>query len=465
MLEVFVVEDDPRINANLVFFLKDEGFFPQSYSRAEEALAELNTRSKLPDLLLLDVRLPGMSGVDLVRRLQADNKLPPAIFISGEATISETVEALKLGVYDFIEKPFSKERLLRSISNCLEHFNLRAELLRVKTQLHGETAMLGHSNLFRQMIGQIDKIAPTESGVFILGESGTGKELVANSIHRRSLRSKQPFIKINCAALPSQLIEGELFGHTKGAFTGADRDKPGLIEAAHKGTLFLDEIGDMPLDLQTRLLRVLEDGKVRRIGSTNDRTVDVRVFSATHQNLEELVQRGEFRSDLYFRLNTLPVEVPPLRDRKGDIELLCIHFLDLYAKKNHVPLKRLSDPVLHKLKSYHWPGNIRELRNLCERLVILGGDPLRLEDLPPSLMKGSMKRQVHLLSRHIEWDLELPLKEFKKNVEHDFIEKVLIKNGWNFSRTADALEIHRTYLYQKAQSLGIVVPDSPSPES
>jgi len=458
MIEVFVVEDDPRINANLVFLLRDEGFQARPFNNAEDALSELKDRSNLPGLLLLDVRLPRMSGVDLVKRLQGLGKLPPSIFISGEATISETVEALKLGVYDFIEKPFSKERLFRSITNCLEHVNLQEELQRVKRRLKGQPLMLGQSKAFQLMMDQIEKLAPTEVGVFIQGESGTGKELVANAIHQKSHRANAPFIKINCAALPEQLIEGELFGHVKGAFTGADKEKAGLFEAAHKGTLFLDEIGDMPLDLQTRLLRVLEDGRVRRIGSTTDRQVDVRVISATHQNLEERVEKGEFRQDLFFRLHTLPVEVPALRHRREDLAVLSQFFLEHFASKNHVPMKQMSPEVLEALQAYHWPGNIRELRNLCERLVILGNNPLDMSDLPPYFRAEGSASPSRLRGQRVQWELDLPLKEFRRQVEHDYIEKMLIRHEWNFTRTAEILDIHRTYLYQKCQSLGIVVP-------
>ena len=459
MLEVFVVEDDPRINANMVFLLKDEGFFPITFNRAEDALEELKARSRMPGLMLLDVRLPRMSGVDLAKRLQTLEKLPPTIIVSGEASISETVEALKLGVYDFIEKPFSKERLFKSISNCLNHFKLQDELRKVKSRLQGQMEMLGQSALFLEMKDQIGKVAPTEGRVLIQGESGTGKELVANAIHQQSRRAKHPYIKINCAAMPSQLIEGELFGHVRGAFTGADKEKAGLFEASDKGTLFLDEIGDMPLDLQTRLLRVLEDGRVRRVGATEDRQVDVRVISATHQDLEELVEKGTFRQDLFFRLNTLPISVPSLKQRKDDIPLLCSHFLEQFAEKNHIRMKQVSPQAMEELQKYQWPGNIRELRNLCERLIILGGDPIHLKDLPPNLFKQNHTPKPVLLGRNFQWDLDISLKDFRREVEYDFIEKVLIKNGWNFTRTADALGIHRTYLYQKTQSLGIVVPD------
>ena len=327
MTRALIVEDDAKIRANLIFQLREEGLEPRAVESAESALEILaDPPAPSPDLLLLDVRLPGLSGIDLVRRLVERGGLPPTIILSGEASISETVEALRLGVHDFIEKPFSKERLLQSIRNTLKRTELEREVARLRSELGDGEALLGVSPALERLREQIARAAPTDARILIRGESGTGKELVANALHGGSPRAAEPFIKINCAAIPTHLVEDELFGHARGAFTDARQAKPGLFEEAHGGTLFLDEIGDMDLQVQSRLLRVLEDGLVRRLGETRDREVDVRVLAATHCDLERAVERGEFRGDLYFRLAHLPIEVPPLRDRPEDARLLFDHF-------------------------------------------------------------------------------------------------------------------------------------------
>jgi len=333
MSRVLIVEDDAKIRANLLFQLRDEGYAPTALESAEAALHALGNGGGRPDLLLLDVRLPGISGLELVRRLAAAESLPPTVIISGEASISETVEALKLGVHDFIEKPFSKERLLRSMRNTLEHTALRREVAELRSELASGSELLGDSPAMAELRDKIARAAPTDARILIRGESGTGKELVADALHRHSHRAGKPFIKINCAAIPPHLVEDELFGHARGAFTDARQAKPGLFEEADGGTLFLDEVGDMEYPLQSRLLRVLEDGRVRRIGDTQDREVDVRVVAATHCDLEEAMQRGEFREDLYFRLAHLPIEVPPLRERPEDVRLLFDFFLQHFVRR------------------------------------------------------------------------------------------------------------------------------------
>jgi two-component system, NtrC family, nitrogen regulation response regulator NtrX len=311
MSRLLIVEDDEKIRASLLLQLREEGYAPHALASAEEASAHLeDPRTTPPELLLLDVRLRAMSGVDLVRRLVAVKRLPPTIIISGEASISETVEALRLGVHDFIEKPFSRERLLQAIHNTLEHQALKREVASLQADLRGEPEILGGSPRIEELRHKIARAAATDARILIIGESGTGKELVASALHRESARGQRPFIKINCAAIPHHLVEDELFGHAKGAFTDAKNAKPGLFEEADGGTLFLDEIGDMDLSVQSRLLRVLEDGRVRRVGEKRDRVVDVRVLVATHRNLEEEVRAGRFREDLYFRLAPLPIPVP-----------------------------------------------------------------------------------------------------------------------------------------------------------
>jgi len=454
MTSVLIVEDDAKIRANLLLQLREEGFAPQALESAEEALALLGpTADALPDLLLLDVRLPGISGVELVRRLVDGNRLPPTIIISGEASITETVQALRLGVHDFIEKPFNKERLIRSMRNTLEHTALRREVARLRSELAGEEEILGHSPAIAGLRRRIEQAAPTDARVLIVGESGSGKELVANALHRLSRRREHPFIKINCAAIPTQLIEDELFGHVKGAFTDARSDKSGLFEAAHGGTLFLDEIGDMDLLLQSRLLRVLEDGRIRRLGDTREREVDARVIAATHADLEVEVQELRFREDLYFRLAHLPIEVPPLRERKEDIRHLFEHFLQHYCRRHRSRTRRVDPGVLDRLEDYAWPGNVRELKSLCERLVVFGGDPITVEQLPQRYRGDAPGAAEEPFDLGPDPPI-VPLREFKARCEKKYIESVLRRTDWNVTAAARLLDIQRTYLHQKIAALG-----------
>lgn len=454
MSHILIVEDHQKIRANLVFMLKKQTDLAIiDVASAEEAQASLAKQQ--PELMLLDIRLPGMSGIELIQAL-GDN-LPPTIVISGEATISETVEALRLGVYDFIEKPVSRERLLRSVRNCTEHHQLKSRLARLEADLAEAPTIIGDSPAITFLVQQCAKVAPTDGRVMIRGESGTGKELVAQYLHQNSKRAAGPFVKINCAAIPANLIEAELFGHVRGAFTDARNDKAGLFETAHNGTLFLDEIGDMDLSLQARLLRVLEDGSVRRLGDTRERQVDVRVICATHHDLEQAVAAKSFRQDLYFRLNTLPLQIPPLRERGDDIRLLFFWFLSFYSRRHRLPTKTVDKPALDKLQHYGWPGNVRELRNLAERLVILGSEAITCDDLPATFHNATPT--VAMPAGASDQPLEImPLREFRNHSERAYITAVLEACQWNFSQAARKLAIQRTYLYQKTQSLGIEKP-------
>jgi DNA-binding NtrC family response regulator len=458
MTRILLVEDDEKIRANLLFQLRAEGFAPQAMGSGEEAYAHLaDPANSLPELLLLDVRLDRMSGVDLIRLLAPRDRLPPTIIISGEASISETVEALRLGVHDFIEKPFSKERLLQSIRNTLENAALKRRVAVLESRLDEGPEILGAAPVMTRLREALDKVAPTDGRVLIRGESGTGKELVAETLHRKSARRDGPFVKINCAAIAPNLLESELFGHEKGAFTGADRRRIGKFEQCHGGTLFLDEIGDMDVALQARLLRVLEDGRVRRIGETRDRLIDTRVIAATHRDLEGEVKDGRFRQDLYFRLAHLPVEVPPLRARGGDIALLFNHFLERFTVRHRARRKRVDDSVLPLLERYPWPGNVRELRNLCERLVIFAVDPITADQLPSAFFQEAPAPETGFLRLH-EAQRVLPWRDFKAESEREYLESVLRRTGWNFAAAARLLDIQRTYLHQKVAALGIERP-------
>ncbi len=352
---------------------------------------------------------------------------------------------------------------MQSIRNTLDHTALEREVEELRSELAGVPEILGTSPPMDKLRELIARAAPTDARILIRGESGTGKELVADALHRSSPRHDGSFIKINCAAIPTHLVEDELFGHVRGAFTGAQSAKAGLFEEADGGTLFLDEIGDMDYTLQSRLLRVLEDGRVRRLGESRDREVDVRVIAATHRDLEAAVKRGEFREDLYFRLAHLPIEVPTLRQRGGDLRLLFTHFTDGFCERHRARRRRIDDDVYPHLERYAWPGNVRELKNVCERLVVFGGDPITADQLPSSLIRLSASGAtfgeaglqetglVRLGTRHPT----LTLKDFKIQCEQEYVESLLQRTNWNVSAAARILDIQRTYLHQKIAALGL----------
>ena len=455
MTLILVVEDNKKIRRNTMFQLEDAGYETVGVPSAEEALVYLE-KDGLPDMLLLDVRLEGMSGVDLAVALSQQRRLPPTIILSGEASISETVDALKLGVYDFLEKPATQERLVHSVRNCLETAKLKKHIALLERKMPQGPRILGTSQVMTRLREQIDLAAPTQGRILVRGESGSGKELVAAYIHHLSNRCDKPFVKINCAAIPDHLIESELFGHVRGAFTDARTDKPGLFEQAHGGTLFLDEIGDMEYSLQSRLLRVLEDGTVRRIGDTRDRAVDVRVVAATHCDLEEMVGVKLFRQDLYFRLSAVPLEVPSLRERLDDIPLLFSHFVEQACTLHQLPKRSVSSSVFKALQSYSWPGNIRELRNIAERMVIFGRDPLTVDQIPASLSMTS-SASVGLLNP-ARLTPFAPLREFKQQCEKEYLEMVLHHTNWNVSEAARILGVQRPHLHQKLNQLAVARP-------
>ncbi|HEX6178827.1 MAG TPA: sigma-54 dependent transcriptional regulator, partial [Thermoanaerobaculia bacterium] len=444
------------IALNIVLRLREHGHGVVSFASGEAAIAWLTDRANpTPDMLMVDVRLPSMSGLDVLRRL--GSSAPPTVVISGEASMTETVEAIRLGVFDFVDKPFTAARLLKSVQNCLEHAELRRQLTAYRS---GEQQILGNSEEMRALLATIERVAPTNARVLIRGESGSGKELVAAALHRLSARRDGPFVKMNCAAIPQNLIEDELFGHVRGAFTDARQNKAGVFDQAHRGTLFLDEVGDMDLAVQARLLRVLEDGCVRRIGDTSDRAVDVRIITATHRDLEEMVQRGAFREDLYFRLAATPVVVPPLRARRSDIAMLFTTFLQDFCRRNRREPLAVDAAVFERLRAYDWPGNVRELRNLAERMSVFGIAPLTIDQLPSSISAAiPQTRETGLLRLSGEI---VPLRDFKSQCEKEYIESVLQRTNWNVTRAAELLDVQRTHLHQKIAALGIERPESVS---
>ena len=454
---ILVVEDHRKIRAHVVLQLREQGFAAHDVPSAEEAEQFLLDHPP-PDLLLVDVRLPRTSGIDFVRRLHEAKTMPPTIVMSGEASITETVEALRLGIYDFIEKPFTRERLIQSVRNCLEHFALTRKLREVQARGRSGESILGSSPQMLELQSKLARVAPTTARILIRGETGTGKELVANTVHRLSGRAGKPFVKINCAAIPAHLIEDELFGHARGAFTDARNPRAGLFEEADGGTLFLDEIGDMNLELQSRLLRVLEDGKVRRLGDTQDRQIDARVVAATNRDLEQMVAQQTFRQDLFFRLSTVPLVVPPLRERSEDIPLLFSWYVDHFCTANQRRPLTIAADVFPTLRAYRWPGNVRELKNVAEQLAIFGTDPITVAQLPTALHQQAASEETGIIRPEGGMRIR-PLRVFRSQVEKEYIESVLRRTNWNISAAARLLEIQRSYLHQKIRDLQIERPD------
>jgi len=446
---VLIVDDEAGIRESLSSILRDEGYQVDSVGSAEEALE----RSALGDLevILLDIWLPGIDGLEALSRLQALPHPPAVIIISGHGTIETAVRATKLGAFDFIEKPLSLEKIIVLVRNAIQQRRLEEENLLLRNELGYRYQVIGNSVPMKALRQQIAVTAPTNGRVLIYGESGTGKELVARALHSASLRAKGPFVEVNCAAIPEELIESELFGHIKGSFTGATEDKIGKFQKADGGTLFLDEIGDMSLRTQSKVLRVLEEQRFERVGSNVASSVDVRVIAATNKNLEHEIARGAFRQDLFYRLNVIPFFVPPLRDRREDIPTLARYFLSEFSSAYGKKPRELSDSAMEILLRYPWPGNVRELRNLVERLVIVCPQA-RIEPhhLPPELFRGVAESPHHPYST---------LHEARSAYEREFILRKLQEHRWNMTQTATALGLERSHLYRKMKSLGIAAPD------
>ncbi|MFQ5676193.1 MAG: sigma-54-dependent transcriptional regulator, partial [bacterium] len=381
---ILIVDDEKNIRRSIEMICTGEGYRAITAGNAAEALDLLDSNSI--DLAILDVVMPGMDGLALLKQIHAQFPEMVVIMVSGQATVQNAVTATKEGAYDFIEKPITKEKLLISIKNALENRTLQQENLALKKELTGKYEMIGESRAMKEILEQISKVAPSNGRVLITGESGTGKELIARAIHENSARKDGPFIKVNCAAIPEELIESELFGSEKGAYTGAHQTRDGKFSLADSGTLFLDEVGDMSLNVQAKVLRVLQEGEFEKVGGHKTENVDVRVLAATNKDLEKEVCEGKFRNDLYFRLNVVPINSPPLRRRKEDIAILVESFIASYARENGVRKKEVTPEALEALRGYDWPGNIRELKNLIERLMIMcSEDKIATEDLPPHI--------------------------------------------------------------------------------
>jgi two-component system nitrogen regulation response regulator NtrX len=446
---LLVVDDEAGIRESLSSILKDEGYRVDAVASGEEALARATSGEF--EVVLLDVWLPGIDGLQTLSRIQAMQRPPAVIMISGHGTIETAVRATKLGAFDFIEKPLSIEKIVLLVRNAVQQRRLAEENQLLRSELGHRYQVIGDSVPMKAMRQQIAVTAPTNGRVLIYGESGTGKELVARALHAASLRSNGPFVEVNCAAIPEELIESELFGHVKGSFTGATEDKIGKFQKADGGTLFLDEIGDMSLRTQSKVLRVLEEQRFEPVGSNQTVNVDVRVVAATNKNLEQEIARGAFRQDLFYRLNVIPFYVPPLRDRKEDITILARHFLNEFSSAYGKKTRELGEAAMDILLRYPWPGNVRELRNLVERLVIVCPQA-RIEPhhLPPELFRGAAESPQQPYST---------LHEARSAYEREFILRKLQEHRWNMTQTAFALGLERSHLYRKMKSLGITAPE------
>ena len=447
---VLVVDDEKNIRRTLRMVLESEDCEVQDAGSAEAAL-ELLAEGGI-DCALLDLKLPGLSGMDALKRLggEAKGELPlPVIVISGHGTVADAVQATRLGAFDFLEKPLDRERVVITVRNALRQNRMAREVDRLRGEVHGRFEMLGSSATMQKLFGEIAKVAPTKSRVLITGESGTGKELIARAIHVNSLVKDATFVKVNCAAIAPELIESELFGHERGAFTGATSLKRGLFEVADGGTIFLDEIGDMSLTAQAKVLRVLQTGELTRVGGERVLRVDVRVLAATNKDLAKEVERQAFREDLFFRLNVIPLVSPPLRDRLDDIPEMVTHFVADFCVENGFRNKAVAPEVLERLCRYDWPGNVRELKNILERVVIMSDEVITLDDLPPYLAQTS--KPMFDIQRY----RDRTLREFKDEMEREFIVMRLDAHDWNISRTAAALGIERTNLHKKLKAYGI----------
>jgi two-component system nitrogen regulation response regulator NtrX len=467
---ILVIDDEAAIRDSLRMILEYEDYEFQGAASGPDGIASV--RRDPPDMVVLDIKMPGMSGLETLAEIRKIDEALPVAMMSGHGTITDAMQATRLGAFDFIEKPFTSERVLVTVAKGLEVKELRQENRELKLAMEARYEIVGSSPALRTVLEAVKRAAPTNATVMLLGESGVGKELVARTIHRNSPRAGQRFIQVNCAAIPEELIESELFGHEKGSFTGATERQIGKFEQADRGTIFLDEVGDMSARTQAKVLRVLQEQEVERLGSARTIKVDVRVIAATNKNLEEAIGRGEFREDLYFRLNVIPIVVPPLRDRPEDIPQLVQHFAKRTSEEQNLKPKRFDPRATEALQRYRWRGNIRELRNTIERLMIMAaGGMIRVEDLPPEVRGIAPARAataaaapageiaVHEAPGAATAATPTPpagtLREFKDAAERAYLVQKLRENAWNISKTADVIDTPRSNLYKKLEQYGI----------
>jgi two-component system nitrogen regulation response regulator NtrX len=444
---ILVVDDEREIRESLAMILEYEGYSCRSAPDGTTALALFSSES--PELVLLDIRMPGLSGLEVLERLKSSEPFTPVVIISAHGDVPTAVEAIKKGAFDFLEKPLDRDRILLTVRRGLEHRKLARRNLAFAS-LGPDVTIIGESPAMKTVLTTVARVAPSDARALIMGESGTGKELVARALHRGSSRRDRPFVEVNCAAIPAELIESELFGHEKGAFTGATARRIGKFELADGGTIFLDEVGDMSLQAQAKVLRVLEEGTLQRVGADRLIKVDVRVVAATNQNLPQAVEKGTFRKDLYFRLNVVPIELPALRQRGRDIVLLARHFLAEFCRTRGCALLELTDDAEEALSAYPWPGNVRELRNLMERICILCEGPrVAAADLPiyPELSTAPSSSRA-----------PGTLEEVREASEKSALEACLKKHKWNVSEAARELGIPRSHIYRKIDKYGLERP-------
>jgi two-component system nitrogen regulation response regulator NtrX len=453
---ILVVDDESAIRDSLKMTLEYDGYDVMLAATGEEGVKLVEREA--PDLVFLDIKMPGMDGLEVLQKLRHLVEVTPVVVISGHADINTAVEATKLGAFDFIEKPLERERVLVTVRNAVDTRRLKTENKSYRRDAEKKYQIVGDSPVLAAVRGAIQKAAPTNATVLIWGESGVGKELVARAIHRESLRRDGPFVQVNCAAIPDELIESELFGHEKGSFTGATDRQIGKFEQADKGTIFLD----MSLKTQAKVLRVLQEQELERLGSNRIIKVDVRVIAATNKNLEEEIDRNTFREDLYYRLNVVPIHVPALRDRRDDIPALVRHFADLFARENNFHRRAFTAAAMEKLKQQHWRGNIRELRNFVERLVIMtSAESVDAKDIPEGgviradLPVAAAPGEISATAAEQSWMQAPTLQEFKSGSERAYLVSKLRENSWNISKTAEVIDTPRSNLYKKLEQYRI----------
>lgn len=442
---ILVVDDDDGIRRSLNKILSYEGYEVTQASNGSQGV-NLALQEE-PDLILLDIKMPRMDGIEVLETLLKQGTKAPVVMISGHATVTTAVEATKLGAFDFMEKPLDRERLLITIRNALEKKELVESNEALRQVVQSQTTIVGEHPELKKVLDKVDKVAPTNATVLIIGESGSGKEGLASRIHEMSGRQGK-FVQVNCAAIPEELIESELFGHVRGAFTGATDNRVGKFQLADGGTLFLDEIADMSLNTQAKVLRVLQDGDFQSVGSAKTQKVDVRVVAATNKDLEDMVANGEFREDLYFRLNVVPLRSLPLNQRRSDIPALVKHFIGLFAKANGLPESDFADATIKFLQNYNYRGNIRELKNLVERMLILGEE---------DVIQGLAGKTQRSHGNALDYTSFNSLKTFKDTMEKNFLIAKLRENNGNISKTAESIDTPRSNLYKKLELYSINV--------
>ena len=446
---IVVIDDEAAIRDSLRMILEYDGYECLLAPSGQAGLACV--RRDDPDLVFLDVKMPGMDGIEVLRKIRALDELLPVVIISGHGTVSTAVEATRLGAFDFLEKPLSTDRVGVTIRNALNQRRLRAENRNWRRAAEARHEMVGESRALRALTDEIRRAAPVRSAVLVQGESGVGKELVARAVHRNSPRVRERFVQVNCAAIPDDLIESELFGHEKGAFTGATEKQIGKFELADRGTIFLDEVGDMSLRTQAKVLRVLQEGEVERLGSSRTMQVDVRVLAATNRNLDEAIDHDRFREDLYFRLSVIPIRVPPLRDRRRDVPRLVRHFTERFCRDDNFRPREFTPAAVEALAGERWRGNVRELKNTVERLLVMTpGETIDVGDVRAVVRGGSRDGAAGLAASRAR-----TLREFKEQAERAFLIDKLREHGWNISKTAEAMDTPRSNLYKKLEQYGI----------